>query len=437
MTSREIPGFYFDEQKKKYFRIVNGDQRFNSAYQNNSIQSSNREKERLSRSSNKRPKYGVDPGEVSRNAQLTSRSLNLSQRICQLKLGLDSICGILQSRLEYAMANSNLKPLIDNAVWTGLNKEQAFVAIRLTIKLYYVSDVLSGIDSAHMCLGIHHMSTDPLDANIIVDLCHNGKFVFCQNQKTYSLQKWSCYRGRYRIEILTTTLMEAIAEEFIKEGQLNPPPIRFVAQFSANRLHLICGEGYLFVFDLDSLSIRASRKIPFRRFENLHLYSSIHPCDGYIVFNLHKAIFVYDEKKDFFSKWHVPKHVIHRLFVEAITMKKADSKTEWIFKLRAVTAHAIILVEFSSATSKFSSLNSDILLYNTNQTKPLIDKCENLLVIEESTSKLRIFNLKSNSMRAIAVTEPLPKNREQRPRLVEMQNTLLISLTNQTLIFQE
>lgn len=437
MTAREIPGFYFDEEKKKYFRIVNGDQRFNSAYQNNSIQSNNRERQNLTRSSNKRPKLNVDLGEISRNAQLTSRSVDLSQQILQLKLGLDSISEVLQSRLEHAIAHSNLIPLFDNAVWAGLNEEQVFIAVNLAIKLYYVADVLSGTESAHMCLGIHHMSDDPLDAGPITGLCHNGTFVFCQNQNGYSLQKWSCYRGRYRIENLTTTLKEAIAEAYIQQNLQKPPPSRFVSQFSALRLYLVCDDGYLFVFDLAPLTIAATRKIPFKRFENLQLYSSIHPYERFIIFNVHKVIFVYDEKKNIFFKWHVPKHVIHSLFVERIAITTVKSKTECFFRIRAITTQSIVSVDYFTANSKFSSIGSDILLFSGNLTKPLIDKCEDLLLIEESPSKLRIFNLRSNSMRIATINFNLPKERDQKPRLIKTQNTLLISVTNKTLIFQD
>lgn len=39
-----IPGYYFDPEKKKYFRITNGDQRFNTSYSNNKVQSVKRQK---------------------------------------------------------------------------------------------------------------------------------------------------------------------------------------------------------------------------------------------------------------------------------------------------------------------------------------------------------------------------------------------------------
>lgn len=44
MPPQEIPGFYFDEVKRKYFRITNGDQRHNAGYSNNSIQANKRRK---------------------------------------------------------------------------------------------------------------------------------------------------------------------------------------------------------------------------------------------------------------------------------------------------------------------------------------------------------------------------------------------------------
>lgn len=39
-----IPGYFFDPEKKKYFRITNGDQRYNTSYSNNKVQAGKRQK---------------------------------------------------------------------------------------------------------------------------------------------------------------------------------------------------------------------------------------------------------------------------------------------------------------------------------------------------------------------------------------------------------
>lgn len=42
MLVREIPGYYYDETKRKYFRITNGDQRHNAQYSNSQVQAKKR-----------------------------------------------------------------------------------------------------------------------------------------------------------------------------------------------------------------------------------------------------------------------------------------------------------------------------------------------------------------------------------------------------------
>lgn len=436
MTAREIPGFYFDEEKKKYFRIVNGDQRFNSNYQNNSIQSNNRERQNLSQSSNKRAKNGVDIEERSRNSQLLPVSLDLSRRFLLFKLNQDSICGLLQTRTEYALINSSLKPLISTRAWEGLNKDQVFICEHLSIKLYYVSDILNGAESTDLCLGIHHMSTGPSDRNTIVDLRHNGRFVFCQNGESCSLQEWSCYRGRFRIVDLTLNFKDSILRAYNDGGREISSPNRFVAQFFGKVLFLLSDDGYLILYDLNNRTVTSRVQIPFRRFENLYMYSSIHPYNRYIVFNLHKVVFVYDRKKGVFFKWNGPKHVIHGLFVEPITKTYLKSKTTLALRIRIVTSHAIMFVDFLTAGRFVNVLSPDIQLCQSNQAKPLIERLGDLLIVEESPKKLRVLNLKTNVIRVVTLVTPLLKERAERPRLFELNNMILMCDSHQTQAFQ-
>lgn len=81
----EIPGFYFDKEKKRYFKITNGDQRHNSQYTNNSQQARKRRKKILDKPST--PKRH-DLVHISKQARITKYAPDLVDFRLNLSLGL-------------------------------------------------------------------------------------------------------------------------------------------------------------------------------------------------------------------------------------------------------------------------------------------------------------------------------------------------------------
>jgi len=78
----ELPGFIFDPVKKKYFRVTNGDQRYNSGYTNNSVRANKRRQR-----SNNPQNIGVSQG-----AELLKYfPSDYSDLLVNVKLGLSCI----------------------------------------------------------------------------------------------------------------------------------------------------------------------------------------------------------------------------------------------------------------------------------------------------------------------------------------------------------
>lgn len=110
MPPQEIPGFYFDEVKKRYFRITNGDQRHNSGYSNNSIQANKRRKRILAVSSSE------ETSKASTQAELVKYYPTGADLLVNVKLGISCVpsCWPL---LGYLQRCTHLSTLVDGKCW--------------------------------------------------------------------------------------------------------------------------------------------------------------------------------------------------------------------------------------------------------------------------------------------------------------------------------
>lgn len=110
MPPQEIPGFYFDEVKKRYFRITNGDQRHNGGYSNNSIQANKRRKRILAVDASERT------SKASTQADLVKYHPTSADLLVNFKLGLASIPSGWPV-LSLLQRCTHLSTLIDGKCW--------------------------------------------------------------------------------------------------------------------------------------------------------------------------------------------------------------------------------------------------------------------------------------------------------------------------------
>lgn len=429
MPNPQIPGFYYDECKKKYFRIVNGDQRINSAYHNNAIQAKARQKEFLSQAASKRRRQNFELA-LAKQAQNNYGDLDLSHKILQLKLGLLSPFIAFQSRLEFELANSGKEDLINKPVWKGLNETLAFIANGMSLELYYVTDLLGSPDPYPLCLGVHHISASTMYSDDVNDVQNNGEFVFCQSSTTYALIHWTCVRGRYRSRNLTAGLKEAIAVELTRTLFGLSQVRRFKALFHEKSLHLLCDVGLYFVFNLNLHSMEHFAQIPFDHFENYLQNGSVYVLGTMTFFNASKKLFFYDRSKKRFLKWNC-QHVIYGFFAKTMVVTYVKKETS-IIRFWVVSRASVQTVDFLHQGLRFSESSPAISLYNSNETQPLIQMIKDLLIIEETPKRVKVLNTETNSERTMSLRFSLASPRTQKPRMLYMRDVLLICQTKKT-----
>lgn len=436
MANPDIPGFYYDERKKKYFRIVNGDQRHNSNYHNNTVRAQSRQRQYLSEVASKRPKHRSDTAEVSRNAQIRNVPDELYLSFLRNQLGQTHLHHSNQSRIKTEFDYSQLEPILDHPIWAGLDDDQVFIGNHLTLELHYTSDLLLLTEEERWSLGLHHISPDTLDDKIICDVQHNGCYVFCQSSDTYSLLKWTCHRGRYRASNLTVGLKLAIATEMDTFPDRSDPPKHFVARFSGNLLHMICQKGMYFIFDAEKSKIITAFEIPCRQLQNIYLYGSIYVCKNKSFFNVANIIFAYDSLTKAFTKWNI-KDPIYAFFLQPIEISGRKNSKDLILRLRLVTPKSIHNLDFNIGSSRFIAASPELPIYNSNQAKPLIQMVRGLLFVEETPKSFKIFNTNTNSVHHETLLSSLASKRTEKPRLIDANNVLFLSMSHKTFVFRK
>lgn len=148
----ELPGFYYDEAKKKYFRITNGDQRHNAQYSNSQTQADKRRKVQKEKTTAAGTKFNSNGG-FSRQASQCKYYPQTTDLLLNLKLGIASISDGWP--LLYKLTRcENMVLLKNEAAWLLEDKEKLICATGNSMTFYntskFVKDVSCQPESTHL-----------------------------------------------------------------------------------------------------------------------------------------------------------------------------------------------------------------------------------------------------------------------------------------------
>lgn len=421
MVNPDIPGFYFDEVKKKYFRIVNGDQRINLSYHNNTVQALSREKKYHDghrNASTKRSKTAHKLDDLIRTARMHSLENELFLKILQARLGLLPSSYISQLRIEHALECNDSCLVADKQVFRGLNDHTVFVFDGNVVDLMEIHEF---VKRDLRPLGRQSVSSGLPLQNIV----SSKDLVFIQNDSLYSLLHWQLVNGSYTISDFTEQLHRAVSQVLTTHDiQLMSS---FVAQIYKGKLYMVLQEGILIVFD--HLSPPFTTTIPYDNFENLKTYGAVSINEEFAFFNASKDLFAYHIRNKFY-RWR-SLQVIYAFFTEPFTVKIPHEGDEHFVRLHVVTRLKILTLVFSHKLKKFTNASPDILLHNDNNARPLIQMVQKLLIVQESSKALRIINTQTNTTRLLSLQAPLT-SRGEMPRLIHNKNVLLLCHSDKT-----
>ncbi|WPK22936.1 hypothetical protein PUMCH_000159 [Australozyma saopauloensis] len=436
MPTPELPGFYYDEEKKKYFRIVNGDQRINSSYHNNTIRAENRSREFLKIISLKRQRRAEDPYELSREFQKRSVCFDLSEKLLQIRLGLQSPLLLPQSQLEHALRHLPLKKIKDGAIWEGLNENEVFISEGLTIFLTDVSSLRDKEILRRMPLGVHHISPNTTDSRPIRDVQSNGEFVLCRNDELSSLLRWQCVRGRYRFENVTARLIAVLKSKLPRNSIDFEHDKVFLGLFHEDTLHLLLGGEYLVNFDLATFTVVDIHRVPFFSNDNYLHYAQLKQVGQYVCLNLVTGLFVFDSIQKQFARTRF-KQVIYAYFCRPFVIERPSGHIQTVLRIDVVTQSEIRTVDFDSKIINIKNSGSPISIHNGNEVKPLIQSLDGMLVVEESRENLFIVNYKTSVQERLKLKTGLCRRRVLMPRLECLGGVYYICQSDGTYAFKE
>lgn len=432
MVNLEIPGFYYDDVRRKYFRIVNGDQRINSTYHNNTVRALTRQKkyqdEHQETPSFKRTKTSSMLDNLSRASQMHILTGDFSCRYLQLRLGHgdSAAASASQLRIEYSLEGNNYHLLSKKQIFAGLDDETVFAFDGNVVELTNIYDLVRQNPKP---LGRHTVLTSLPLHNII----NYKDYVFIHGESQFSLLQWQLVNGTFRVLNHTMELQRIAREEFDRQGLDTELLGSIIAQIDKTNLIIISSQGFVIIFDILFQALPLITKVPHGNFENLTTYGSVSVHNNFAFFNASKALFAYNFKKRFY-KWTSPE-VIYAFFAEPIIIKSPENRDEHFMRLRIVTRKKILILMFSYNLKKFTKAHPDIHLHNDNNAMPLIQMARGLLIVQESKTSLKIINTHNNTMRLLSLLAPLPASRGAMPRLLHRRNILLLCHSDKTFKF--
>lgn len=417
MSAPELPGFYFDEEKKKYFRIVNGDQRLNTPYSNNAVRAKERRERYKSNSAKKRKTRGRDTdvanGVLSRNQDIATHSTDMRAQFLRLRLALLAPENIFHHILSDYSELLSVRPY---SIWSGFDENTCFTLEGSILKLFYAK--ANGSKPSHTHSLFPYLEVEPSVDNQSSDVACLDHWVFVQFGKLFSVTSWTpTDNDKYTVTDHTRQIMLDISGAYTLQNA-EPPVLEGVFGTlqkvgSHAYLELLLTTGDLVVYNLNHGRV-VDIKLLLHHRRDLEI-GGLRIWNDIWCFYTNKLLTLVDRKSLKTRKFLFDSQIFHH---ELTVSTPPIAGLKPILNLVIVTQKNVILRHLGVPAFKCMSEDQIVAIHNDNQSHPLIYKSGDYVLVEELPDEFKIINfaLGITEQKSIAHT-PLVI-RDGKPRLV-------------------
>lgn len=429
MSRPQIPGFYFDEARNRYFKITNGDQRLNSSYSNNSVRAIERRKENEKDRQSKRNKKRDKSLDVSLDAQKKHNPVNFQNFLLRTKLRYDRRAPSITQRLS-SITKILLWAEFPTWPYSPLN---AILLARGPYLELYPGNFVPGSGTqpiARIC----SLGMDP-QLRISHVQSHVNWLAYLYGFELH-ICKWDCSLRTFR-RVLHRQILEAglMADEYREcrdDFIMQMNTCRFFPYFDEEFLVLHLERGYKLVIDLEDFLI-SSLQINLLTDEILPTNDTFfsQACDT-LLFNTGKFLVVIN-KSGARREWRFDSPV-HAYYSSSLQILNATKDIVQIVKLYIITAKDVIIREFDSESLKI--LGKDVVIPhgNDNQARPLIYRFRDQIMVEEREGIFKVIDMKLLVEKTVKCKNNLPSPREMMPRGYEQEGKFYLSDSRRTYV---
>lgn len=373
----EVPGFYYDPERRKYFKIVNGDQRYNSQYTNNAVRSRDRRKEFQNQWE---PDDDPVPALCSTIAQKFKTFSTLSSRLLDSKLGTHCLSKGVPTVLALTGCNEFVRSG-HYSIWPLTDELLIYLTMKGHISLNRVSEVLwKGMDFRKVNLATMHFDGGSIHR---VSSWKDWTYVHYGELK-FALLRWVVSRGAYHVEDHTTKLVERLMklepQDFIDLDILSG---KLFGTFHGRQLHILSDLGWHVSLQLPNLTDATSYCVTPTTFA---IPDDSIQCilENALGFTSGTKFFLCNRFEE--DEWNFADH-IHHLFAEEFAKG---------YRFIVVTVSTVFIFNVQVEASKTASTNcTRIPIANDNNTKPICMKIGDQLLIQESQGVFRHIDLET------------------------------------------
>lgn len=391
----QIPGFYYDSNKRKYFKIVNGDQRLNSSYSNNTIRAKSRTNEFHTKKLKPQVK-SLSPLSIAAHRYKTAptdRLLNLSLGLCAPPVSVSPVS--ILSKLD------SCEKRYGRRVRGTLSGDYVLVSSSGSTDSFFICHYLKLYRAALFVV-------DRLDQTALWELAFDGPitvvstwgmWAFVQwGQNHYRLIKWvENAAGSVRLEEKTQVLATVLGQ--VGEHILLPD-MRMCGKLHNGNLYMLTENRWLLEINLDGFSFK-------RRLLSIVQGPILMPeCSG---FSLLSSIFYFKTAHELYlyrnncserCKWSFPDH-IHRVFVEECKFLNTGDYPFYLFVI--VTTTEVYLLTLCSRTMETVGTGSKFSIHNNNNARPMVTRFGSYVIIEETPDSYKLLDLQTLAVEDVRI----------------------------------
>ncbi|KAM9906218.1 hypothetical protein OXX79_001680 [Metschnikowia pulcherrima] len=429
MSAPAIPGFSYDPERKRYFKITNGDQRLNAAYSNNAVQAEERRAQHRDLQEQKHTKKIDDVSKTGLIFERNRRPRNFSQWLLQRKQGEVMPNPGLNERLPPAAIEGYSSPVWPFPYLNGYLRARNGCLAFIHKDDFMRPDFVGDLSSARLS------DSEDSSAPCRISRVETYKgWVSCLYGKSLKILRWSLIEGTRHVQFTNfTTVFDRKMEKFCESEDWEELYPKLLNAGLLARFY----DGFLIVYSSLGYEIKMGLK-PFR-VEDIH----VTPLSHVLFFKEHDT-FCRAGKNFYFvtggivavrssmvgeKDWDF-RAAIHGFYVTVLGV--AQEEARHLVRMYVVTAKAIIIRDFLEESLKRVASDVVIPICNDNQAFPLIHKMEEYILVEEGEGLFKVVDTKRLITKTVKVNIKLASPRVTMPRMFESKNQSYIADSKST-----
>lgn len=410
----EIPGFIFDSERKKYFKITNGDQRHNSNYTNNAVRGKVRRKRLDQIRSPKKFKESSSLTEISRDFQ--KQWQEPGNFMVNVRLGLSQPT-TFERTLSKIRASIGARKIGQFSVWKFANSLFWLKVLRSRILTIH-QDLFSAINSSNTAI-----SAIRIPSTEIRELQSKENWIWISfSNGEYCLVRFS--NESLALLDVTATLRACLNQNGVASDTSIEDAFYLKGKFlSTNELLLISSSCLGVVIELENVVCRASIRLPSTQSDGMF---KIAWFNQFLCYQNGLSIFIIDFAGNLHEEMRFKRNVI-TFFIDDF-----HTASDPLARFTIVTRDAVLARDFQLTTKKLSKLSIIAKRFDDNIAHPVVMRFDSHLLVQSSPAVY--LSVEINKKLASYVELPVLDTRSfaSLPRFLMENGNVLISCNGLT-----